>query len=195
MRGGGGGNRARECLEGIARVAPDQGGVARALAYVQKRRAELPNVLVLNGGDMWNSGTPAWSDKYYGDCPEWRWFSEHLGAMAFGNHDVDYGWDALIACRDKVKYPILSGNLVDKDGKQTTVQDISVAGLNLQPDARTNSIIAVGSASRIRNAEELIALLDVPDGTEIHAKRVASCADANVTILSYRKCCRRFPAK
>lgn len=97
--------------------APDQGGVARALAYVQKRRAELPNVLVLNGGDMWNSGTPAWSDKYYGDCPEWRWFSEHLGAMAFGNHDVDYGWDALIACRDKVKYPILSGNLVDKDGK------------------------------------------------------------------------------
>ncbi|HRI50322.1 MAG TPA: bifunctional UDP-sugar hydrolase/5'-nucleotidase [Pseudomonadota bacterium] len=97
--------------------APDQGGVARALAYVQRRRAELPNVLVLNGGDMWNSGTPAWSDKYYGDCPEWRWFSEHLGAMAFGNHDVDYGWDALIACRDKVKYPILSGNLVDKDGK------------------------------------------------------------------------------
>lgn len=97
--------------------AADQGGVARALAYVQKRRAELPNVLVLNGGDMWNSGTPAWSDKYYGDCPEWRWFSEHLGAMAFGNHDVDYGWDALIACRDKVKYPVLSGNLVDKDGK------------------------------------------------------------------------------
>ena len=97
--------------------AADQGGVARALAYVQKRRAELPNVLVLNGGDMWNSGTPAWSDKYYGDCPEWRWFSEQLGAMAFGNHDVDYGWDALLACRDKVKFPILSGNLVDKDGK------------------------------------------------------------------------------
>jgi len=53
---------------------------------------------------------------------------------------------------------------VDKDGKQTTVQDISVAGLNLQPDARTNSIIAVGSASRIRTAEELVALLDAPDG-------------------------------
>ncbi len=53
---------------------------------------------------------------------------------------------------------------VDKDGKQTTVQDISVAGLNLQPDTRTNSIVAVGSASRIRTAEELIALLDVPDG-------------------------------
>ncbi len=97
--------------------AADQGGVARAIAYIQKRRRELPNVLVLNGGDMWNSGTPSWSDKYYGDCSEWRWLSEHLGAMAFGNHDVDYGWDALLACRDKVKFPILSANLVDQDGK------------------------------------------------------------------------------
>lgn len=59
---------------------------------------------------------------------------------------------------------------VDKDGKQTTVQDISVAGLNLQPDARTNSIIAVGSANRIRTAEELIALLDVPDGGATEAQ-------------------------
>jgi type II secretory pathway component GspD/PulD (secretin) len=44
------------------------------------------------------------------------------------------------------------------------VQDISVAGLNLQPDMRTNSIIAVGSEARIKTVEELIALLDVPDG-------------------------------
>src|SRR5262249_34162402 len=48
--------------------------------------------------------------------------------------------------------------------KKTVVQDITVAGLNLQPDARTNSIIAVGSEARIKTVEELIALLDVPDG-------------------------------
>ena len=53
---------------------------------------------------------------------------------------------------------------IDKDGKQTVVQDVTVAGLNLQPDPRTNSIIAVGSDARIKTVEELIALLDVPEG-------------------------------
>ncbi|MFN9991918.1 MAG: secretin N-terminal domain-containing protein [Phycisphaerales bacterium] len=55
-------------------------------------------------------------------------------------------------------------NFIDKDGKKTTTQDVSVAGLNLQPDPRTNSVIAVGSASRIQTVRELITLLDVPDG-------------------------------
>ncbi len=54
---------------------------------------------------------------------------------------------------------------VDKDGKKTTVQDINVAGLNLQADPRTNSIIAVGSQSRLKIVEELIALIDVPGET------------------------------
>src|SRR4051812_45935569 len=31
--------------------AADQGGIARTMAYVQRRKAELPNVLLLNGGD------------------------------------------------------------------------------------------------------------------------------------------------
>ncbi|MFN0132321.1 MAG: secretin N-terminal domain-containing protein [Phycisphaerales bacterium] len=53
---------------------------------------------------------------------------------------------------------------IDKDGRQTVAQDVTVAGLNLQPDPRTNSIIAVGSEARIKVVEELIALLDVPDG-------------------------------
>jgi len=52
---------------------------------------------------------------------------------------------------------------IDKDGRKTTAQEVNVAGLNLQHDARTNSVIAVGSEARIRTAEELIALLDVPE--------------------------------
>jgi len=41
------------------------------------------------------------------------------------------------------------------------VQDVTVAGLSLQPDTRTNSIIAVGSETRIKVVEELLMLLDV----------------------------------
>ncbi|NUQ68735.1 MAG: hypothetical protein HUU18_10710 [Phycisphaerales bacterium] len=52
---------------------------------------------------------------------------------------------------------------IDKDGRKTTAQEVNVAGLNLQADTRTNAVIAVGSEARIRTAEELIALLDVPE--------------------------------
>jgi type II secretion system protein D len=54
--------------------------------------------------------------------------------------------------------------IVDKDGQQRVVQDLAVQGLSLVADPRTNSIIAVGPAARIRTVEELIQLLDVPGG-------------------------------
>lgn len=95
----------------------DQGGLARTMAYIGGLRAKDPNVLALSGGDMWNSGTPAWSDKYYGGCQDFRWLGLYVSAMAFGNHDVDYGWDALQTCQKQSGIPILSGNLVDAEGK------------------------------------------------------------------------------
>jgi len=93
-----------------------QAGIARALAYVKKLKQADPNLLVLNGGDMWNSGTPAWSDKYHDDCTEWTWWNGLVTAMAFGNHDVDYGWPAFERCQKQVAYPVLSSNLVDAAG-------------------------------------------------------------------------------
>ncbi len=54
--------------------------------------------------------------------------------------------------------------IVDKDGGQRTVQDQSLQGLNLVADPRTNSIIAVGPEARIKLVEDVIRLLDVPDG-------------------------------
>lgn len=52
--------------------------------------------------------------------------------------------------------------LVGADGKKVTVQDDQMGQLNLQPDPRTNAIIAIGSAAKIKTAGEMIALLDVP---------------------------------
>lgn len=57
--------------------------------------------------------------------------------------------------------------IVDKDGGQRTVQDQSLQGLNLVADPRTNSIIAVGPEARIKLVEEVIRLLDVPDGMSV----------------------------
>ncbi|MBX3402086.1 MAG: hypothetical protein KF699_01610 [Phycisphaeraceae bacterium] len=53
---------------------------------------------------------------------------------------------------------------VDQQGRKTTVQDDQIEGLNIQPDPRTNSIIAVGPKPRLDVVGELVALLDQPDG-------------------------------
>ncbi|MDX2132575.1 MAG: secretin N-terminal domain-containing protein [Planctomycetota bacterium] len=57
--------------------------------------------------------------------------------------------------------------IVDKDGGQRVVQDQSMQGLNLASDPRTNSIVAVGPEAKIKLVEEVIKLLDVPEGTGI----------------------------
>lgn len=83
-----------------------KGGVARLIAFAARHKKR--GALVLNGGDMMNKGAPAWSDKYH--CVEWAWFNGVVDAMAFGNHDADYGNDELTRCRATVQYPILSAN-------------------------------------------------------------------------------------
>lgn len=84
----------------------ERGGIARAIGYLraEKRRGAL----VFSGGDTINKGAPAWSDKY--GCAEWPWLNGIVDAMAFGNHDADYGWAQFERCRDSVRYPILSAN-------------------------------------------------------------------------------------
>lgn len=54
--------------------------------------------------------------------------------------------------------------VIDKDGNRRTIEDTNVPGLNMTADPRTNSIVAVGPAARLRVVEEMVALLDVPEG-------------------------------
>ena len=84
----------------------DQGGIARAVAFLERHKKE--GALVFNGGDMMNKGAPAWSDKY--QCVEWPWLNGVVDAMAFGNHDADYGYESFQKCKASVTYPILSAN-------------------------------------------------------------------------------------
>lgn len=85
---------------------PDQGGIARALGYMEREKKR--GALVFNGGDMINKGSPAWSDKY--TCREWPWFNGIVDAMAFGNHDPDYGREEFDRCAAQLQYPVLSAN-------------------------------------------------------------------------------------
>ena len=84
----------------------ERGGIARAIGYL--RREKRRGALVFSGGDTINKGSPAWSDKY--QCAEWPWLNGVVDAMAFGNHDADYGFAAFENCRKGTRYPILSAN-------------------------------------------------------------------------------------
>jgi 5'-nucleotidase/UDP-sugar diphosphatase len=83
-----------------------QGGIARAIGYL--RREKRRGALVFSGGDMINKGSPAWSDKYR--CAEWPWLDGIVDAMALGNHEPDYGFEAMQACIGSVHFPVLSAN-------------------------------------------------------------------------------------
>jgi 5'-nucleotidase len=84
----------------------ERGGIARAIGYLEQQKQR--GALVFSGGDTVNKGAPAWSDKY--QCAEWAWLNGVVDAMAFGNHDADYGFAAFEQCRASAKYPILSAN-------------------------------------------------------------------------------------
>ncbi len=96
--------------EGQANTA----GLARAMAYLDTF-ADDPNALIFNGGDTINRGAPAWSDKY--QCAEWPMFNGIVDAMAYGNHDADYGPDVFAQCKTLITYPILGSNVLDSSGQ------------------------------------------------------------------------------
>jgi 5'-nucleotidase/UDP-sugar diphosphatase len=94
-----------------------QGGVARAIGYLRAQKQH--GALVFSGGDMMNKGSPAWSDKYR--CAEWPWFNGVIDAMAFGNHDPDYGIGELEGCLQTIRYPVLSANTNGFNGTRVFV--------------------------------------------------------------------------
>jgi 5'-nucleotidase / UDP-sugar diphosphatase len=85
---------------------PQIGGIARATSYMARMKRR--GAMIFGGGDMFNKGTPAWSDRYR--CTEWPWFNGIVDAMALGNHDADYGYAELERCMESVQFPVLSAN-------------------------------------------------------------------------------------
>ncbi len=123
--------------------AGERGGIARAIGFMERHKKA--GALVFNGGDMINRGAPAWSDKYR--CAEWPWLDGIVDAMAFGNHDADYGNEELVRCRESVRYPILSANttgferslVFERDGVKIGV--FAIAGRDF-PGLVTNAKLA-----------------------------------------------------
>jgi len=98
----------------------DAAGVARAYAYIEPL-SKRDDVIVLNGGDTMNLGAPPWSDRFM--CVEWPWWNGVVDAMAWGNHDADYGPAEFAKCQATVDYPILGANVRDSSGAPLFLHD------------------------------------------------------------------------
>lgn len=129
-----------------------QAGIARAIAFLREARAR-PGTFVVSGGDMLNRDVPAWSDELR--CVEWPWLAGLVDAMALGNHDLDYGWDELLRCRDAGGFPVLAANLRAADGGPLLPASLvkEHAGIRI-------GLLAVASA----DVQRLVRSADLPPG-------------------------------
>jgi type II secretion system protein D len=71
--------------------------------------------------------------------------------------------------------------IIDKDGQQRRVNDEVFEGLTLQPDPRTNSLLAVGTPAKLKTVEEIIKLLDRPEGAAAGGREMTTFAMGSVS--------------
>lgn len=103
-------------LEKTVDPASNVSGSAYLAALVEQERARNPQgTLLLSAGDMFQ-GTPI-SNVFRGEPMIAAMNAIGFDAMALGNHEFDWGMDALQALRQKALFPFLTANIADSAGK------------------------------------------------------------------------------
>lgn len=104
------------------RQTPADGGMARLSTLMKQIRAEHPNTLLLDGGDMLQ-GEPINYQSNYIDTLSPNAVGVAMNALGYdaatiGNHDIEPGHRVYDALVKDVKFPILGANVIDeKTGK------------------------------------------------------------------------------
>ncbi len=106
-----------------AHLLPDEhgnGGFARLATAVRREKLNCAACLYLNAGDL-VQGTPV-STLFHG-IPVYE-IANLLGfdASTLGNHEFDYGWRRVQEFGRIARFPVLSANVVDANGKSITSQ-------------------------------------------------------------------------
>ncbi|TVQ01781.1 MAG: bifunctional metallophosphatase/5'-nucleotidase [Balneolaceae bacterium] len=89
------------------------GGIARRASLVKKVRAQEKNVLLLDGGDVFQ-GTP-WFDVYGGKVDLELMTEMQYDAMVVGNHEFDRGLEGFAEAAQKAGFPILASNYLTRN--------------------------------------------------------------------------------
>ena len=124
------------------RIAGNKGGVVRRMNYIEQVRKENKNVLLFDAGDFLQ-GTP-YFNLFKGVVETEAMNMMRYDAVTLGNHEFDYGLEALEKVVRRAKFPIISSNydfsgtplnnlikpylIFKKDGVK-----IGVIAINIQP--------------------------------------------------------------
>jgi 5'-nucleotidase len=87
---------------------PGRGGIVRLATLVSKTRAENPNLLLLDAGDMFQ-GTP-YFNYFKGDIMLKLMSKIGYDAGTIGNHEFDNGLEGIASALKFAKFPIVSSN-------------------------------------------------------------------------------------
>lgn len=87
---------------------PNTAGVVRRLSYIEQVRKENKDVLLFDAGDF-VQGTP-YFNLFKGDVEIGALNRMHYNAGTLGNHEFDYGLEALARIVKMAKYPIVNCN-------------------------------------------------------------------------------------
>ncbi len=90
------------------------GGAATLAAYLQREEAENPRTMILDSGDFMQG--PAISSYFEGQSTVEVFNQIGVDAVAVGNHEFDWGRDALAERIDQAEFPFLAANVVDATG-------------------------------------------------------------------------------
>lgn len=128
-----------EPLPETDRTAPGKGGVERRASYVDKVRKENKNVLLLDAGDFLQ-GTP-YFNLFKGEVEVKAMNLMKYDAATLGNHEFDYGMEALEEVVRKADFPIVTSNY---DFSQTALAGLVKPFIIVKKDGVRIGIIGIG---------------------------------------------------
>ncbi|GHU03870.1 5'-nucleotidase [Spirochaetia bacterium] len=92
-----------------------RGGLAERATFIKQVRAENPQVLLVDAGDM-NTG-PALSNMFYAEPDFLSYNLMGYDAGTFGNHEFDKSFDTLKTQLAEAAFPLISSNIKTANGK------------------------------------------------------------------------------
>lgn len=138
-------------LHGKLPDADNQPGADELTTYLKNARETDDHVVLLSMGDMWQ-GT-AESNLTEGNMVT-EWMNEmDFAAMAVGNHEYDWGEEAVIENAQLAEFPFLAINIYDRDTKQQ-VDYVQSSVMVSCGDAQIGIIGAIGDCYSSISSEQ-----------------------------------------
>lgn len=113
-----------------AHISPEngRGGFAYLATVVRRARANCMDCILLDAGDL-VQGSPV--STIFRGAPVYA-LANLLGfdAAVLGNHEFDYGWAQARNFVEMAKYPIVTANVVDAEGKTLTPKPYVILKVN-----------------------------------------------------------------